>query len=267
MKLNQAQIKDSVSNRRRSIEGEFYGVVGNKLIGWVRDLEDPIRPVLIEVLINSKYILQTLANRAGSIPSLKENDLRTFSYFAFQLPKEILAIKGSVVITVRTAIDHIQVGEPLTIHKRAELQNVTMLSKPKIKGYVDKIEDGHVVGWAMDENSPLLALCLRVVVASRTVGVIYADQYRADLYSAGFGDGCHGFSYKLPSFLFTGETHTVQIVENETGIELVNGFIEIGVFKMPSITSELNELRVMLNDLTQRLRFVEKACSNMKDKP
>lgn len=266
MKLNQAQIKHSVSNWRRSIEGEFYGVVDNKLVGWVRDLEDPVRPVLIEVLINSKYILQTLANRAGSIPPLKKDDLRSFSYFVFRLPKEILAIKGSVVITIRTAIDHIQVGEPLTIHNLAELQSVIMLSKPKIKGCVDKIHEGHVVGWAMDENNPLLTLCLRVVVASRTIGVIYADQYRADLYSAGFGDGCHGFSYKLPSFLFTGETHTVQIVEDETGTELVNGFIEIGVFKMPPITSELNEMRVMLNDLKQRLRFVEKACSSIKDK-
>jgi hypothetical protein len=52
------------------------------------------------------------------------------------------------------------------------------------------------------------------------VGTMLADQYRADLVSAGIGDGRHGFQMVLPDLLRNGVNHTLSVQIQGTGFTL-----------------------------------------------
>lgn len=67
-------------------------------------------------------------------------------------------------------------------------------SPRRLAGFVDRIEDGVVSGWAWCPEEPGLALQVDVLVGGRFVMRLAADAYRHDLRQAGHGTGRYGFS-------------------------------------------------------------------------
>ena len=68
----------------------------------------------------------------------------------------------------------------------------------RFRGCVDSIGGGQVSGWAFDATSPNRALRVEILYQGQPVGSALADAFRADLLTAGLGDGRHGFTYTLP---------------------------------------------------------------------
>lgn len=69
----------------------------------------------------------------------------------------------------------------------------SLASGSRVKGYVDRLEDGVVEGWAADLRSPdPLSIDIEIDGAIVARGVV-ADRFRGDLRDAGIGNGRHGF--------------------------------------------------------------------------
>jgi hypothetical protein len=68
-----------------------------------------------------------------------------------------------------------------------------------LQGHLENIqEDGLITGWCWDPDHPATRAELTVLVDNEPVGRLIADHFRADLESAGIGDGAHAFAFLLP---------------------------------------------------------------------
>jgi hypothetical protein len=80
-----------------------------------------------------------------------------------------------------------------------------------LKGYVDGIRQGSVVGWAHDPDRPQAKLELSVELDGEPIGSCLADLERDDLRRRGVGDGRHGFRVALPRVLDPGSAHQLLV--------------------------------------------------------
>jgi hypothetical protein len=68
-----------------------------------------------------------------------------------------------------------------------------------LRGYIDLVTAGRIEGWAQDQQNPELPVLLQVLADSRVIGSVLACDYRADLATAGIGQGrCH-FAFRMPA--------------------------------------------------------------------
>lgn len=68
-----------------------------------------------------------------------------------------------------------------------------------LRGFVDRIGEGLVEGWAMLENQPDALNHVEIHAGGRLIGAVLAEWHRDDLVAAGIGSGRHGFSFPLPA--------------------------------------------------------------------
>jgi glycosyltransferase involved in cell wall biosynthesis len=66
-----------------------------------------------------------------------------------------------------------------------------------LRGHLDLLEHDLIAGWAFEEAAPDEPVRLRILADGRVLGEVIANQHRADLQEAGFGDGNHGFSLSV----------------------------------------------------------------------
>ena len=72
------------------------------------------------------------------------------------------------------------------------------------------LED-RITGWASDTASPDKPTRLRILVDDAVLGQIVADMYRADLQTAGIGEGRHAFEFTVPGGLSRLTRHVVRV--------------------------------------------------------
>src|SRR5690349_4414639 len=89
-------------------------------------------------------------------------------------------------------------------------------------GYLDTSWSncGSLIGWAWDANQPNTPINLDLFDGSTLIETIAANVYRADLVSAGIGNGYHGFSYNTPPSLKNGQNHSIHVKVAGTAFEL-----------------------------------------------
>jgi hypothetical protein len=66
-------------------------------------------------------------------------------------------------------------------------------------GHVERLEDGELEGWIMDQANPSNPVELEVLVDGEIVATVLANRYRPDLDRAGFADGRCAFSLVMPA--------------------------------------------------------------------
>ena len=71
----------------------------------------------------------------------------------------------------------------------------------KIFGHVDLCGPELIEGWLYCDNWEGGAIKMQVFLGDSLVGECVADQFRADLQDAGFGDGRCAFSFQVPETL------------------------------------------------------------------
>ncbi|HTH99299.1 MAG TPA: hypothetical protein VL752_00005, partial [Acidisoma sp.] len=88
-----------------------------------------------------------------------------------------------------------------------------------LQGHLETIqEDGLIGGWCWDSDDPALQLRLDVLVDNEPVGHTLANVFRADLETAGIGDGAHAFAFLLPwSAIASKSVSTIRICDSRTG--------------------------------------------------
>jgi len=80
-----------------------------------------------------------------------------------------------------------------------------------IRGRVEQVRYGIVVGWAIDDARPDQALLMEILVDGTVVATTEARLFRRDLKAKGIGEGCHGFWCRLPDAVFDGRDHMLTV--------------------------------------------------------
>ena len=80
-----------------------------------------------------------------------------------------------------------------------------------LQGSLDHVSHALVSGWAFDPAAPDVPVVVSVLANGAEIGRVVADGYRRDLERAGFGTGCCGFSYRLPSGLAKDARHEIEL--------------------------------------------------------
>lgn len=91
----------------------------------------------------------------------------------------------------------------------------------RMVGYVDGVQDGDIIGWAVDNDCPDRPLRLRVCVGGEPVMTIVPVRHRADVAAAFGSAGMHGFSIKLPPGLCSDGRLEISVL-SEDGGQLAN---------------------------------------------
>ncbi len=71
----------------------------------------------------------------------------------------------------------------------------------RIKGFVESVRLNEVRGWAMDQESPLASLSVKLMRGAAVLAEAVADQEHLGLKRQGTGTGQYAFVFKLPSAL------------------------------------------------------------------
>jgi glycosyltransferase involved in cell wall biosynthesis len=97
---------------------------------------------------------------------------------------------------------------------------------PELQGHLDRVESGTAIGWAARGTGDGVRLEVELLVDGQAVARTVADEFRADVQAAGFGNGCFGFGLRLPASCFDGDTHRIEVREKASGAHLEGGPIE-----------------------------------------
>jgi len=97
-----------------------------------------------------------------------------------------------------------------------------------VEGWVDGCHQGNVRGWAWRPSDPAAAVEIEIVIDGRIVARGVTGLKRADLASAGKGDGAHGFSIPLDLGALDGAMIDL-MVRAKNGAPLGNGKFSIDV--------------------------------------
>ncbi len=76
---------------------------------------------------------------------------------------------------------------------------VVSAASGKLLGHAERITDGVLEGWAIDQANPAEAVSLEVFADGESVGSVIANRYRVDLDHAGLAGGRGGFTLALPA--------------------------------------------------------------------
>jgi hypothetical protein len=80
-----------------------------------------------------------------------------------------------------------------------------------LQGYLDSVSLTSVEGWAYDPAAPDQPVMLAIIANGAVIGRVLADSHRQGLADAGFGDGCHAFSFALPQGFAPGMAHVIEV--------------------------------------------------------
>ena len=88
----------------------------------------------------------------------------------------------------------------------AQRGGITVATGP-LQGWLDTAEAGLVRDWARDAANSDMPVPVEVVVDGVVLGSTLANHYRADLATAGYGRGRHGFEFRFPAPLASDRPH------------------------------------------------------------
>ena len=97
----------------------------------------------------------------------------------------------------------------------AQRGGITVATGP-LQGWLDTAEAGLVRGWARDAANSDMPVPVEVVVDGVVLVSTLANHYRADLATAGYGHGRHGFEFRFPAPLASDRPHMLVARRNRS---------------------------------------------------
>lgn len=101
------------------------------------------------------------------------------------------------------------------------------ISPPHLQGYIDRVTPSQIIGWVWDYNNRTKRINIELSCNENRVGMFLANQYRADIESAGIGDGYYGFSLELNEAILASSENYVRLRWAETGDDILGSPIVI----------------------------------------
>ena len=87
---------------------------------------------------------------------------------------------------------------PDTLPPEVPLHGTVLTKLGMIEGYVDFRDAREISGWVHVPGAADMRVTVSLAVRGVLADEVVADRFRADVLAAGFGDGCYGFTLKLP---------------------------------------------------------------------
>ena len=87
-------------------------------------------------------------------------------------------------------------------------------------GYLEVVNDSEIIGWVWRNDDPGQVIEVEIYDGDTLLGRVRADVMRADLQSAGIGDGQHGFRMETPPEIRDSRPHRIAVRVTGTGFEL-----------------------------------------------
>ncbi|HEV2335952.1 MAG TPA: Hint domain-containing protein [Stellaceae bacterium] len=124
----------------------------------------------------------------------------------------------------------------------------------ELRGYLDRVDNSRIEGWAFDPAAPDTAVALVVLDNGAEIGRVVADRYRLDLEADRIGDGRHGFEMVVPGGLAAGVRHEIEVRREADWSPLHHSPQVLGLAPLPAAAaSPLGALRGQLDGCDRRL--------------
>src|SRR5713226_96029 len=89
-------------------------------------------------------------------------------------------------------------------------------------GYLDGANCSVIGGWAWDANQPNTAINVDIYDGTTLITTVSANNFRQDLYNAGYGNGYHGYTITTPASLKNNQYHYIYVKYGGTNLLLNN---------------------------------------------
>jgi glycosyltransferase involved in cell wall biosynthesis len=198
---------------RQGLRGSIDKAIWPNVSGWAWDPKNPQKRIRLELVEGDSPIATTVA--ATERPDLATAGIGDGRHaFSIELKPGMLT-DGPHTLQLRcTDTGAVVPGSPIVLNATSDSREAAFRS------HLDQITDKEAAGWIVPRGGPLR----HCVVALKEGGVVLAravaSEFRADLLSAGIGDGCYAFKLPMPRSLLDGEVHLLEIAEENTGFAL-----------------------------------------------
>jgi len=169
---------------RGRVDGAFDGV----LRGWLWDPDRPHERLTAEIHVDGVILGSMRANipRADlEYAGIGEGG----SGFEFALPIAVQDGAPHEALLQVTFNGHVVPVDRLTLAIPRRLHS--------LRGRVERVHEGHVLGWASDRSRPEQAVLVELLHEGQVLAAKPANQPRADLARARIGNGRYGFAFDL----------------------------------------------------------------------
>ncbi len=204
---------------RLTLRGSIDKVTRTQIRGWVWDPKSPDERINLELIEGDVQVVTAVASvsRPDLVPAGIGDGRHAFS---IDLKPGMLSSEKHV-LHLRCADTGVAVpGSPVVVDLSPDPR------KDAFRWHLDQITDQAVSGWIVPRDGPLRHCVVALKEGGTLLGRAVASQFRADLLSAGIGDGCHAFKLPMPRSLLDGEPHQLEIVEEATGIALTDELVQ-----------------------------------------
>jgi glycosyltransferase involved in cell wall biosynthesis len=208
------------------LQGKLDLVRHDRLEGWARDSATPDRPVALVVLVNGAEIARIVADRyradlhaAGLGEGNHAFELVLPGGLAADMPQEIEICRATDWAPLPGSP---AVLAPLGGERQLPAREIwRALALPgTLSGNLDSVSRSRIAGWAQDGADGERPVGLVVKVNGRTLARILANRERADLATAGIGNGRHAFELVLPKPLSALVSQEISVLRETDGVEL-----------------------------------------------
>jgi hypothetical protein len=212
--IKYARTDTELINSPRSIScpgkmGVVDAINCSTLVGWAWDVSRPNSSVLLNVYDGANLLATTPANVWR--PDVYAAGYGT-GYYGFSLRPPLQLKDGfKHTVAVRFSDTNTDLGR-----SPQPIQCLPLL------GFDDGGTCQTIGGWAWDPNQPGVPVTVDIYDGATLIGSVVADQYRWDVYGAGYGTGYYGYTMAVPPQLKDNRPHTVNTRYSGTSIGLIN---------------------------------------------
>jgi membrane protein involved in D-alanine export len=82
---------------------------------------------------------------------------------------------------------------------------------PKHEAIVETLDCHKISGWVWDSSEPLKPSQVDIYIDEANTASLIANELREEMRERGYGNGAHGFSFNMPSYVRDGRSHTIEV--------------------------------------------------------
>jgi hypothetical protein len=223
------------------IIGSLVTIVDHTVEGWALNVEDPAKAVLVDIFDNDRLLGSAAAFMFRA--ELSAAGIGTGNhYFQFALPEHVFDGTAHIISARAAGL----VSKPTTGANVEYARTADVAGPIHAVGMLENVsDDGWVRGWAWYPGEPGRRVEIEILADGVVIGDTLAASHRADLLSAGIGDGYCSFSFGLPPEVLRRPQGTlVSITEKHTG----RAIAEPRLFQRREIEDALAKLTELEND-------------------
>jgi glycosyltransferase involved in cell wall biosynthesis len=208
------------------------------IIGWAADRLAPGRRVEVVVVCNGAILARLTADRYRD--DLEAADIGDGRHaFVWRLDGALAADRRHA-IELR-AVDGWVLLPGGAVAIEAETEGARAIGP--LRGRLDAVTASRAIGWASAESPPQAPVALVVSANGADLGRVTADRFRADLSSAGLGNGRHGFEFVFPGGLDRSVPQEIRVRREADGAELGNSPFLLPAAESRTLAAALETLR------------------------